>query len=275
MNLEDHLGDILRKARAAAGVSLAQAASVVGLSESALRTLEREGTVDQPVNLIALARLLGLHGGKLQDIAAGWKPAARDLGAWRQLRQVATTRGGNTVNCFLIWDETSREAALFDTGWDAPPVFDLLEQNRIELRHLFLTHTHEDHVAAMTPLRQRFPDLALHTNSTAAPPRFRNQPGAVVSLGGLRIRHRDLPGHADDGAIYLVSGWPGGAPDVAIVGDTLFAGSLASGFISAETLKRGVREHLFTLPPDTLLCPGHGPVTTVAEEGTHNPFFEY
>ena len=64
--------------------------------------------------------------------------------------------------------------------------------------------------------------------------------------------------------IYVVSGWPGGAPHVAFVGDTIFAGSLAKGFVSAAQLRENTREQILTLPPETLLCPGHGPVTTVA-----------
>jgi glyoxylase-like metal-dependent hydrolase (beta-lactamase superfamily II) len=57
-----------------------------------------------------------------------------------------------------------------------------------------------------------------------------------------------------------------------MIGDTIFAGSLATGFVSWDILKRKVREQILTLPPDTLLCPGHGPLTTVAEEQAHNPF---
>ena len=94
-----------------------------------------------------------------------------------------------------------------------------------------------------------------------------------IALGALQIEIRAVPGHAEDGTIYVVSGWPGGAPHSAFVGDTIFAGSLAKGFVSATLLKQKVREQILTLPRETLLCPGHGPVTTVGEETAHNPFF--
>ena len=58
-----------------------------------------------------------------------------------------------------------------------------------------------------------------------------------------------------------------------IVGDAIFAGSIGTGFISWDTAKQKVRDQILTLPPDTLLCPGHGPLTTVAEEKANNPFF--
>ena len=69
------------------------------------------------------------------------------------------------------------------------------------------------------------------------------------------------------------STWPEDAPHVAIVGDALFAGSIGRGNQSWELARQKVREQIFSLPPDTLLCPGHGPLTTVAEEKAHNPFF--
>jgi hydroxyacylglutathione hydrolase len=71
----------------------------------------------------------------------------------------------------------------------------------------------------------------------------------------------------------VVEGWPGDAPPAAMVGDTIFAGSMARGFVSPSMLRQEVRAQILSLPPQTLLCPGHGPVTTVAEELDHNPFF--
>ena len=184
-----------------------------------------------------------------------------------------TTQGGNTVKCYLVWDKASREAALFDTGWTAPPIFSLIEENQLQLRHLFLTHTHEDHLAAMGAIREKFPKVALHSSSRNAPPHQRNRPNDFIHLGSLRITNRDTPGHAEDGVTYVVGNWPEDAPHVAIVGDAIFAGSMGRGFQSWDLARQKIREQILTLPPQTLLCPGHGPVTTVAEEKAHNPFF--
>jgi hydroxyacylglutathione hydrolase len=275
MNLEDHLGDILRKARQAGNISSADAAKAAGISEKDLAALEDTGSMVGPsrLNLSALAGLLGLNGKKLEEIANGWRPQPHDLALWRELRVITTTRNDITVNCYLVWDEISREGALFDTGWDAEPVLALIAENGVHLKHLFLTHTHEDHVAAMGAIREKFPKLFLHTNSKAAPPQHRNRANDFIHLNSLRLTNREAPGHAEDGVIYIVGNWSEDAPHVAIIGDTLFAGSLARGIQSTDLLKQKVREQIFTLPPETLLCPGHGPPTTVAEEKAHNPFF--
>jgi glyoxylase-like metal-dependent hydrolase (beta-lactamase superfamily II) len=76
-----------------------------------------------------------------------------------------------------------------------------------------------------------------------------------------------------DGVTYLIAGWPSGASTVAAVGDTLFAGSMGNGNGQWELARKKIREHILSMPPETLLCPGHGPLTTVAEELEFNPFF--
>lgn len=271
--LEDHLGDILRKARVSANVGVESAANAAGLSSDELQALEASGHFTRRPDISALATRLALDPRKLEAIADGWQPAPVDLDAWRELRLIASTRAGNSVNCYLIWDEVSREAALFDTGWKAGPILDLIGENELQLKHLFLTHLHEDHVAAMAELREKFPKLHLHTNSKTVPPQHRNRANDCLQLGSLRITNRETPGHTEEGVTYLIGNWPEDAPHVAIVGDTLFAGSLATGFQSWETLREKVRSQILSLPADTLLCPGHGPLTTVAQEKEHNPFF--
>ena len=273
MTLEDHLGDIIRKARTAARVSEFSAAEAAGVTTKEESELEEFGKTARPVDWKSLATLLRLDAIKLEGIASGWIPLPLDIGQWRELRVIATTRGGTTVNCYLVWDEVTREAALFDTGWDAPPVLELIEANVLQLKHLFLTHTHEDHIAAMAGLRERFPKVHLHSNSRSAPPQHRNRANDCIQLGSLRITNRETPGHAEDGVIYLVGNWPEDAPHVGIVGDTIFAGSMATGFQSWELLNEKVRSQILSLPAETLLCPGHGPLTTVAQEMDHNPFF--
>jgi len=273
MTLIDPLGDIIWKARQAAGVSLDAAARAADLSPALLEQLERTGQCDSLINIPKLAPVIGLHAEKLARIATGWLPAPRDLTLWRELRVISTSREGLAVNSFLAWDEVSREGALFDTGWDAAPILELIDRESVILRHLFLTHTHDDHMAAMGTLRERFPQLRIHTNSKTAPPQHRNRANDCISLGSLRITNRDTPGHADDAVTYLIGNWPEDAPHVAVVGDTLFAGSIATPHQSADVLKQKIRDQILSLPADTLVCPGHGPLTTVTEERSHNPFF--
>jgi hydroxyacylglutathione hydrolase len=273
MNLEDHLGDILRKARAMSGVSAGAAAAAAGLTEAELAALEDTGRAAKLPNLAALAGLLGLHAGKLEAIARGWCPAAKDLSVWRELRVFSSSGEGLTVNCHLVWDEVTREAALFDTGLEAKPILDCLAENQLQLRHVFITHSHWDHVEALPAIRAAWPKARVHSGSKSAPVDQRNKPAEIIPLGGLRVTHRETPGHAEDGVTYLVGNWQEDAPHVAFVGDAIFAGSIGRGNQSWDLARQKVREQILSLPPATLICPGHGPLTTVAEEKEHNPFF--
>ena len=273
VNLEDHLGDIIRKARAMSGVSAAAAAGAATISETELSTLEDTGQAVKRPDLKALAGIIGLNAAKLEGIADGWHPTEKDLSPWRELRVITSASEGTTVNCFLLWDEVTRDAALFDTGFDAQPIREIIAAEGLALRHVFITHSHFDHVSALGAIREAFPKARLHSSSKNAPVDQRNKPNEIVPLGGLRITYRETPGHAEDGVTYVVGNWQEDAPHVAIVGDAIFAGSIGRGNPSWELARQKVREQIFNLPPDTLICPGHGPLTTVAEEKAHNPFF--
>lgn len=273
MNLEDHVGDVVRKARMMCGVTPTAVARAAGLSDSDLAAFEDSGLSPGGIDLAAVAALLGLHAVKLRSLARGWLPAVPDLAQWRELRQISTVAGSNTVHCYLAWDEVTREAALFDTGWDAAPVLDLIDREQVVLKHLFITHTHTDHTAGIPALRARWPKLLLHTDSPTAPPQYRNRRNDCIPLGSLRITHRPTPGHAPDGVTYIIGNWPDDVPHAAMVGDALFAGSMGGAPQHGATAKQAVREQILSLPASTLLCPGHGPLTTVAEEKAQNPFF--
>jgi len=272
MNLEDHLGDIICKARAMSGVSAAKAAAAAGIPEAELATLEKTGQAGKPPDFTALANLIGLNPAKLEAIANGWLPAQKDLSLWHEIRAFTTAGEGLSVNCYLVWDEVTRDAALFDTGLDAKPILDTIAAEQLQLRHIFITHSHWDHVEVLPKIREAWPKARLHSGSKNAPVDQRNKPSEIVPLGGLRVTYRETPGHAEDGVTYVVGNWQEDAPHVAIVGDAIFAGSIGRGNQSWDLARQKVREQILSLPAETLICPGHGPLTTVAEEKGHNPF---
>ena len=272
MNLEDHVGDVLAKTRSATGIPVAEAAAAAGMREDDYEQLEASGTCTGRPAWDRLAERLQLHGGKLAGLAAGWRPAEVDLGRWREIRQIVTGEGGFTVNCYLVWDEVTREAALFDTGLAEGPVLERIVAEQLELRHIFITHSHYDHVEALGPIRRQYPKARIHTSSKQAPIDQRNRATDFIHLGSLRITNRETPGHAEDGVTYVIGNWPDDAPSVAVVGDAIFAGSMGKAGAQLELAREKVRSQIVSLPAETLICPGHGPMTTVAEERAHNPF---
>jgi hydroxyacylglutathione hydrolase len=273
MTLEDHLGDIIRKARTHAKISPEAAAQAAGVTPAALAQIEDSGQPTAGINYGGLGKLLAIDGAKLERIAKGWLPEPVDLGQWREFRVITTKGASYSVNAFLVWDEVTREAAMFDTGWDAAPALELISANQLQLKHFFLTHSHEDHIAGLGKIREAHPKVKLHSNTKGAPPDQRNRPNDFIHLGSLRITHRETPGHAEDGVTYIIGNFPEDAPNVAVVGDAIFAGSMGRGNQSADLARQKVREQILSLPGATLICPGHGPLTTVEQEKANNPFF--
>jgi glyoxylase-like metal-dependent hydrolase (beta-lactamase superfamily II) len=273
MNLEDHAGDVIRKARMMSKVEPSAVAKAAGLTEAELSTLEDSGKSSKKPNFAALAGLIGLNTKKLENFYNGWQPAETNLSVWPSFRWLTTSEEGTTVHAYLIWDEVSKEAALFDTGWNSDEAFKLIAANKLQLKHLFITHTHPDHIAAVAAVKEKFPNVRVHTDAKSAPAQDKNRRDETISVGSLRVTNRDTPGHAEDGVTFIVSNWPNGAPAMAIVGDAIFAGSMGGAPQHGLLAKQKVREQILSLPDNTLICPGHGPLTTVGEQKANNAFF--
>jgi len=273
MNLEDHAGDVVRKARQMAGMDASAVALRLGWEADRLARFEDSGDPGGPVKFDELARSLDLSGGRLQALCAGWLPPLPDLSLWPGFRRFTTSGGGMSVHCYLVWDSTTREAALFDAGFDANEPLAFVAASDLRLRHLCITHSHHDHVGGLEAVRKRHPQVQLHANATGAPATVRVRPGEIFACGGLSIAVRETPGHAADGVTYVVSAFEGAAPALAVVGDAIFAGSMGGAKEHGLLARRKVVEEILSLPPDTLVCPGHGPFTTVGMERENNPFF--
>ncbi len=255
------------------GVPADAVAKSLGLTTPELKAFEQSGTPPRTLDFVPVAPLLKLSAPRLENLLRGWHPPAVDLTLWRELRQLTSHRDGLSVHCYLVWDEVTREAALFDTGLEPDLVLNAITENDLTLRQIFVTHSHFDHIDGLEVIRARHPRAHLHTSAASALPQHRNKPNDFLQLGSLRITNRETPGHAEDGATYIVGNFPEDAARVALVGDALFAGSIGGMGGGGDAARAKIREQILSLPSDTLLCPGHGPLTTVAEEKEHNPFF--
>ncbi|MDR1192019.1 MAG: MBL fold metallo-hydrolase [Verrucomicrobiales bacterium] len=266
--LEDNYGDIIGKAMRGLGVSDADLSRSAGVTVDEVRAARRGEYA--PAAAPRLAKALRLNPAALAASGAqSWHPHAANLLGVHQL--TTPYGGGMTVNCYVIWDPATGDAALFDTGTQPAAVLKFLDTKKLALRFIFLTHSHGDHIDCL-------PQLQIATGA----PAYINQHGdiggvsvfdwgAAFPLGALTVATRQTTGHAADGTTFTVGGLE---KTVAVVGDALFAGSMGGGLVSYhEALALNLR-HIYSLPDDTLLCPGHGPLTTVALEKQHNPFYQ-
>ncbi|MBV8276317.1 MAG: MBL fold metallo-hydrolase [Verrucomicrobia bacterium] len=263
--LEDLFEDIIGKAQRGLKLSDQEVAAEAGLDASTLNRLRTgSGTRGQ---VDALARALELKPEPLwESFQRSWEPSPVTVDG---LEQVNTDMLGFTVNTYLVWDPSSRGCALFDAGIEPVKLFAILERRNLRVESIFITHTHEDHIAALkeiaakTSARVFGPSLETVSGATSA------QEGNRFEIGNLKVEARLTNGHSPGGTSYVIEGL---SVPVAIVGDSLFAGSMGGAPNAYPLALTNNREKLLTLPADTILCPGHGPMTTVGEERQHNPF---
>jgi hydroxyacylglutathione hydrolase len=264
--LEDSYSDIIGKAMRGLRIDEAGLAAQAGLGVEEIQSL-CNGTFI-PAHAQKIAPVLGLNFSALEALAEKrYLPAAIALDG---LALFNTPFEDMTVNAYLIWDPVSKDAAVFDTGADASGILDEAKSRGLAIKHIFITHTHGDHIFDIDRLREKTGATVWSGDREPLDATNVFATGQSWDLGALKIETRLTWGHSPGGVTYVVSGL---ARPVAVVGDSIFAGSMGGGKVSySDALKCNISE-ILTLPSTTVICPGHGPLTTVGEELAHNPFF--
>lgn len=190
-------------------------------------------------------------------------------------------------NCYLVGDEAAKVAVLVDPGDEGDALLDAVDESGLALQAIWLTHAHLDHIGGIAAILRRRPvPVYLHDDDLQVyrlgpesarhygvpfelgplPDRSLHE-GDVVTVGSLSFTVWHMPGHAPGHVVFHGHG-------IALGGDVLFAGSVGrtdlpfcDGEVFQQTLAR-----MATLPPATVVLPGHGDDTTIAIELAENPF---
>lgn len=196
--------------------------------------------------------------------------------------------GPFAANCYVVAEGEGGKAAVVDPGGDPDAIALLIERHGLEVAAIVNTHGHADHIAANGELARLWKvPIAIHrldapmlTNtgrnlstalglSITSPEASRLlEDGDILTVGSLAVEVRHTPGHTPGGVSLVVE-------NNALTGDTLFAGSIGRTDFpggSLQTLLRSIETRLLTLPDGAIVYPGHGPVTTIGEERSSNPF---
>jgi hydroxyacylglutathione hydrolase len=264
--LEDNYEDVISKAQRGLRLADDRLAASAGISLEELRRAET-GQFDEHV-VRKLAPMLGLGADALVVLGRkAWYPTERHLVG---LASFNTPFEGMMVNAYLVSDPKTKAAAVFDTGADSSGIAKFARSNDLTVSHIFLTHAHYDHVADLAQLRKATGAKAFASELEPIHGAETFAAGKTFAIGNLQIETRQTSGHSRGGTTYVVRGLE---RPVAVVGDALFAGSMGGGMVSYEDALRNNRQQILSLPDNTIICPGHGPLTTVGEEKLHNPFF--
>jgi glyoxylase-like metal-dependent hydrolase (beta-lactamase superfamily II) len=195
-------------------------------------------------------------------------------------------------NCSLIGDESTREAIVIDPGDNIDQILGLIKKHTLQVKQIVITHAHIDHVGGAAKLRAvTGAPVLLNQNDyallkmlgvqaawigvpTPDPVEIDESIGQAdrVKAGALEAHVIHTPGHTE-GSICLY--FP--AEQKLIAGDTLFAGSIGRTDLpggSYEKILHSLHDRVLALPDETVVVPGHGPVTTIGEERESNPFLQ-
>ncbi len=266
--LEDDFNDVINKAQRGLGISDEDLQQRAEVSAEDLAAVKAGRALDAVIRRVA--RHLRLSPGALETLAhKRWYPRIPDFP--KGFAAFNTPHGSMRVNSYLVWDPRARIAAAFDTGSDSRGMLDVIAAERLRLRYIFLTHTHPDHVADL-------PALASATGAEvwsselepADHPGARTFPeNAHFHVGSIAVKTLLTCGHSPGLTTFYLTGlsWP-----LAFVGDALFASSMGGSATRFADQVRNNKEKILTLPRDTVIAPGHGPLTTLAQEKLHNPF---
>lgn len=265
--LEDNFSDVIGKAQRGLRLSDTQLAEKARVSSQTIRSL-REGEFDE-LAVARIAPVLGLAARQLCDLAQGrWQP--NKTGSVDGLAGFTTNYHDMAVNSYLVWDPDSKQAVAFDTGADCRDMLNAADRHQLKITLILLTHSHPDHIADLDQLSGRTgaPVYTPEEEPVAEAEQF--EEGKHWQLGKLHIDTRKTWGHSRGGMTYVVNGLD---RKLAVVGDAIFAGSMGGGNVSYRDALQTNLEKILSLPDETVICPGHGPMTTVGEEKRHNPFF--
>ena len=198
-------------------------------------------------------------------------------------------------NVYIVWDEKTLDAAVIDPGMmrdqEREMVLGFINDNKLHLTHILLTHQHVDHICSArwlaeqtgcqvwgsdldAPLGQQLPQQAAKFGlGFPIEPFVLDQhlaDGDTITVGGITMQVLHTPGHSLGGLSFYV-------PDEGVLfsGDTIFQSSVGRTDLlggDMDTLINSIRDKIMPLPDETIVAPGHGPTTTIADEKRYNPF---
>ena len=191
-------------------------------------------------------------------------------------------------NCYILFDEDSKEGIIIDAGGNADLILKSINENEIDVKHILCTHGHFDHLIALAELRQTISaPISIHENDKELYENMHVQSlmfgldlkpnpvinhsltdGEEISWSKYKIKVIHTPGHTQGGVCFLVE-------NNLFSGDTLFEESIGRTDLPGGSLKQllnSVKERILILPDDTIVYPGHGEKTTVLHEKNENPY---
>ena len=191
---------------------------------------------------------------------------------------------GDPTNCYVIFDEISKETMVVDPAGDVERIIETIKILEGNLKYIYLTHCHGDHISGVTELKNKIGgkiiihrddadglnDMSINLTQIIDMPEIeleadsRVNDGDLLHLGDLEFRVIHTPGHTAGGScLYCES------EGFLISGDTMFRGTWGRTDLPTSSFFEiidSITNKLMKLPDETIVYPGHGKSTKIGEE---------
>lgn len=169
------------------------------------------------------------------------------------------------TNCYLVVNEVAKKAIIIDPCKISTILIKQIEDGGYDLCAVLITHKHENHYRGLKTLQKIYDFPVYAADNELANAQNILKGDGIKSIGGLEIEYFSLPGHSADSIVYKIN-------NAIFTGDVIFAGKIGSSSCAytQKYLANGIKSKLFTLNDDTVIMPGHGPITSVGAEKQFN-----
>ncbi len=275
--LEDEIGDVLEKAMDRAGLNAEAVAVRADVPLERLRdAIDYRGDLTC-AELRRLAAVLGLNEIGVCALGVGEYPRPEIGPLPFRVWPLRMPHGIGVANAYLVGEAASSRAILFDTGAGGDALAAVWPGAVQHVDAVFLTHVEQEHAGGLCGVVARFQvPAAFVPLGIRVPCTVGMGEGQTQTFGSLRVRALATPGHVASHNCYLVDvPRESSSGTLLISGDLVFAGSVGGAFYSHAQLHENLRRVLGSVPRDTVMAPGHGPLTTAGHEVRYNPFCSF
>jgi hydroxyacylglutathione hydrolase len=271
--LEDELGDVLEKAMSCAGLSPETLSEKSGVPVARIRDAVDYRPELGPADCARLAAALGLNEVGLCALASGKYPLPDSEGLPFRVWPLRMTHGIGVVNAYIVQGEDGR-ALLFDSGPGSGALQAAWPSSIRGIEAVFITHIEAEHVGGLRGAVEQFGVANAFVPSGADAPLAKPMgEGDTFVAGSLEVSAFRTPGHcAMHNCYHVRSTALASARSLLISGDLIFAGSAGGPYHCQRQLRAHLHRVLAAVPADTVVAPGHGPMTTAGNELRYNPF---
>lgn len=272
--LEDELGDVLEKAMRRAGLTVPALSAKSGVAASAINdaiNYRSELTIDE---LRRLSATLGLNEVGFCALGCGSYPLPTLSSLPFCVHPLRMAHGIGFANAYILSECGSSHGVLFDTGPGMEALRAVWPPAIKQLDAIFLTHAEGEHVGGLCEAIEQFGASAAYcpvgVSARCGTPVCE---GSTTVFPTFRVKTFSTPGHASAHNCYLIEATrlPSAIP-LLISGDLFFAGSVGGAHFCQVQLAANIKRMLLGVPPQTIVAPGHGPMTTAENELRYNPF---